>query len=60
MTFFDVSNSILIQLDVSNSGQGAALLQELKPVGYVSISLPVPDKNYAIIKKELLAALFDY
>ena len=60
MTFFDVSNSILIQLDVSNSGEGAALLQELKPVGYVSISLPVPEKNYSIIKKELLAALFDY
>ena len=29
-------------------------------MGYVSISLPIPEKNYAIIKKELLAALFGY
>ena len=28
MAFFDVSNPILIQLDVSNFGQGAELLQE--------------------------------
>ena len=58
LTFFDVSKPITIQVDASNSGLGAALLQEGKPVAYASRSLTSAEKNYAVIEKELLAVLF--
>ena len=45
-------------MDASNSGLGAALLQEGKPVAYASRSLTSTEKNYAITGKELLAVLF--
>ena len=58
LAFFDVSKTITIQVDASNSGLGAALLQEGEPVAYASRSLTSVEKNYAIIEKELLAVLF--
>ena len=45
-------------MDVSNSGLGAVLLQEGKPVACASRSLTSTEKNYAITEKELLAVLF--
>ena len=36
LAFFDVSKSITTQLDASNSGLRAALLQERKPIAYKS------------------------
>ena len=47
-----------IQVDASKSGIGAVLMQNGKPVSYVSRSLTNAQKNYAIIEKELLAVLF--
>ena len=58
LPFFDPSNPIQIQVDASKSGIGAILMQNRKPVSYASISLTNAQKNYAIIKKELLAVLF--
>ena len=58
LAFFDVSRPITIQVDASNSGLGAVLLQEGKPVAYASRSLTSSEKNYAIIEKELLAVVF--
>ena len=58
LTFFDVSKPITIQVDASNSGLGAAFLQEEKPVAHATRSLTSAWKNYAIIEKELLAVLF--
>ena len=43
--FFDVAKPITIQVDASNSGLGAALLQEGKPVVYASRSLTSAEKN---------------
>ena len=58
LAFFDVSKPIAIQVDASNSGLRAVLLQEGKPVSYASRSVTSTEKNYAIIEKELLAVLF--
>ena len=57
---FDISKPITIQVDGSNSGLGAALLQKGKPVAHASRSLSSAEKNYAIIENELLAVLFGY
>ena len=58
LAFFDPSKAIQIQVDASKSGIGAVLMQNGKPVSYASRSLTNAQKNYAIIKKELLAVLF--
>ena len=58
LAFCDVSKLITIQVHASNSGLEAALLQKGKPVAYASRTLTNAEKNYAIIKKELLAVLF--
>ena len=42
----------------SSSGMGAILLQEQHPIAYASKSLTTSQKNYAQIKKEVLAIVF--
>ena len=58
LAFYDVSKPTTIQVDASNSGLGAALLQEGKPVAHASRSLTSAVNNYAVIEKELLAVPF--
>ena len=58
LAFYDVSKPTTIHMDASNSGLGAALLQEGKLVAHASRSLTTAVKNYAVIEKELLAVLF--
>ena len=58
LAFFDPSIAIKIQVDASKSRIGAVLMQNRKPVSYLSRSLANPQKNYPIIEKELLAVLF--
>ena len=60
LAFFDPSKAIQIQVDPSESGIEAALMQNGKPVSCVSRSLTNPQKNYAIIAKKLLVVLFGY
>ena len=58
--YFDTSVVSIIQADIdaSQSGLGACLLQKGKPITYASRSLSAPECNYAQIEKELLAILF--
>ena len=60
LTFYDVSKPVIISCDASQSGLGALLLQDEKPVAYASRSLSSAETRYAQIEKELLAVVFAF
>ena len=58
LAFFDVHKPSVISCDASQTGLGAVLLQDHKPVAYASRSMTSAETRYAQIEKELLAVLF--
>lgn len=58
LTFFDPKKEIEIETDASKDGLGASLLQDGKPVAFVSRSLTKTEQQYAQIEKKMLAILF--
>ena len=52
---YDVTKEVTLQCDASQSGVGAALLQEGHPVAFTSRALTSTERNYAQMEKELLA-----
>ena len=58
LAYYDVSKPVVIQCDASQTGLGAALLQEGCPVAYSSRVMTPTEQNYAQIEKELLAIVF--
>ena len=60
LTFYDVNKSLVISCDASQSGLGALLLQDGKPVAYASRALSSAETRYAQIEKELLAVVFAF
>ena len=55
LQYYDVTKEVTLQCDASQSGVGAALLQEGHPVAFTSRALTSTERNYAQIEKELLA-----
>ena len=55
---FDPSKPTVIQVDASQEALCTALLQEGRPIAFVSKSLTDTEKRYASIKQELLACVF--
>ena len=53
LTYFDKSKKHTIQCDASKKGLGAVLLQESKPVMYVSRALTETEWRYSNIEREL-------
>jgi transposase InsO family protein len=60
LRFYDSSLELVIQVDASKDGLGAALLQMGIPVAYASRSLTKTEVNYSQIEKELLAVVFGF
>ena len=55
LRYYDVAKEVTLQCDASQSGVGAALLQEGQPVAFTSRAHTSTERNYAQIEKELLA-----
>jgi hypothetical protein len=58
LAYFDVRKETTIQCDASDTGLGATLLQQGRPISFASKSLTETERNYAVIEKETLAVLF--
>ena len=58
LTFYDPSKELVVQVDSSKDGIGAALLQDGKPIEYASRTMTSTEERYAQIEKECLAVVF--
>ena len=58
LRYYNLEEEVTIQCDASQSGLGAALLQNGQPVAYASRALTDAETRYAQIEKELLAIVF--
>ena len=58
LRYFNPSLPVTIQVDASQVGLGAALLQNGKPVAFASKALTKTKCQYANIEREMLAAVF--
>ena len=58
LAYYDVNKPVVIQCDASQSGLGAALLQEERPEAYSSRVMTQTEQNFAQIEKELLAIAY--
>ena len=58
LAYFDAKSEHNIQCDASKQGLGAVLLQEGKPVMYISRTLIETEQRYSNIECELLAVVF--
>ena len=58
LRYYNLEEEVTIQSDASQSGLGAALLQNGQPVAYASRALTDAETRYAQIEKELLAIVF--
>ena len=58
LRYFDPSLPVTIQVDASQVGLGAALLQNGKPIAFASKALTETECQYTNIEREMLAAVF--
>ncbi|XP_047484153.1 uncharacterized protein K02A2.6-like [Penaeus chinensis] len=58
LAHFNPNKPTVIQVDASQKGIGAALVQDDKPIAYASKSLSETEQCYANIERELLAVVF--
>ena len=58
LTHFDPTKPTIIETDASLKGLGAVLIQDGKPIKFLSKSLTQTESNYSNIERELLAVLF--
>ena len=57
LRYYNISEEVTLQCDASQSGLGAAMMQNGQPVVYASRALSV-ETRYAQIEKELLVVVF--
>ena len=58
LRYYNIEEEVTLQCDASQSGLGAALMQNGQPVAYASRALTPAETRYAQIEKELLAIVF--
>ena len=55
MAYYDVTKPITLEVDTSQKGLGAALIQEKKPIAFASKTLTKTQSNYGNIEREMLS-----
>ena len=58
LRYFDAHRPVIIQVDASQKGLGATLLQDGRPVTFASKALTPTEQHYANIECEMLACVF--
>ena len=58
LAIYDPDKDLVLQVDSSKDGLGAALLQDGHPLEFASRSLKPAERNWAQIEKEALAVLY--
>ena len=58
LKYYNVNKPLLLSVDASNKGLGAAIIQDSGVVAYASRALTVTEQRYAQIEKEMLAVVF--
>ena len=58
LRYFDAHKPVIIQVDASQKGLGAALLQDGCPIAFASKALTPTEQRYANIEREMLACVF--
>ena len=58
LQYFDAHKPVIIQVDASQKGLGAALLQDGCPIAFASKALTPTEQCYANIEREMLACIF--
>jgi len=58
LRYYDPETELTIQCDSSQTGLGAALLQEGQPLSYISRALTDTETRYAQLEKEMLAVVW--
>ena len=56
--YFDANKAVIIQVDASQKGLGAALLQDGHPVTFTCKALTPTEQHYANIECEMLACVY--
>lgn len=58
LRYFDTARPVTLEVDASQHGLGAALIQDRKPVAFASKSLTPAETRYANIEREMLSVVF--
>ena len=58
LQYFNAHKPVIIQVDASQKGLGAALLQDGHPIAFASKALTPTEQHYANIEREMLACVF--
>ena len=58
LSYYDPKKPLVLTVDASSKGLGAAVVQEGRPIAYASRALTSSQQNYAQIEKEALAIAF--
>ena len=58
LTYYDQTKPLVLQCDASQTGLGATLLQDGRPISCISRALTPTETKYVQIEKEMLAVVF--
>ena len=58
LKYFDLAQTVKVQVDASSRGLGACLMQGGQPIQYTSRALTKTEKRYSQIEKEMLSVVY--